>query len=317
MVEGRMNLGFVGIPTFYKVPYQDLEDLDADVAIIGAPFDLGTQFRAGSRFGPRAIRAASTIYSLRGTGYYDFELDTQFLEGVRIVDCGDIDMLHLLWQENLERIQRAVETAVAHGALPVLLGGDHSITAPIVRGLTGKKVYVIQFDAHLDFVDDRLGVRDGHGNGMRRIAEMDHVIGLAQIGIRGPGSSDRSDFDAARQYGSTIIGMREFRRIGVEGVLERIPVADNYYVTIDADAFDAALARGCGSPSVGGLNYYDVVDILYGISKKGEVLGMDFVEVSPQYDHSEVTAQLAARVIMDFLGYIFADRKERGTWNPR
>jgi agmatinase len=172
-------------------------------------------------------------------------------------------------------------------------------------------LYVIQIDAHLDFVDERCGVREGHGNVMRRVAEMRHVKGFAQIGVRGPGSSAPADFVDARRMGSLIVGPRTFRRVGVDGVLARIPGDGRYYVTIDVDAFEAGLAPGSGSPSFGGLDYYEVTDLLRGIAAKGEVVGFDFVEVAPQYDPAEVTAQLASRVILDFLGAIFHERDNR------
>jgi agmatinase len=185
-----MNLPFTGIATFAKVPYApDLATLDADVAVIGAPYDLGTQYRSGTRFGPRGIRNASTLYGMRTPRYYDAEFDEIYLDGVRIVDCGDVDMVHGDSRRCLDNIQAAIGAILARGALPVTLGGDHAVPIPILRaygdaGLTD--ICVVQIDAHLDFVDERLGVREGHGNVMRRIAEMPHTSGLAQIGIRGP-----------------------------------------------------------------------------------------------------------------------------------
>ena len=174
----------------------------------------------------------------------------------------------------------------------------------------------VQLDAHLDFVDERFGVREGHGNVMRRISEMPHVTRIAQIGIRGPGSSDPSDFEDAKRAGNIIIGPREFRRLGTEGVLDRIPDAGRYYVTIDADVFDPFEAPGDGSPSFGGLDYYEVTDVLRGIARKGDVVGFDFVEVAPAYDVSDITGQLAARVILDFLGAIFHERERRTRSEP-
>jgi len=313
MSTDRLNLPFTGIASFCKLPvHTDLDTLNADVAILGAPFDLGTQYRSGARFGPRAIRHASALYALRGVGYYDHEFDTVFLQGVRIVDCGDVDMIHMRPEACLQNIQEAVGKIVTRGALPVILGGDHSVPIPVLRALRDKgPLYLIQVDAHLDFVDERFGVREGHGNIMRRAAEMPHVEGFAQIGIRGPGSSDPSDFADARRMGSLIIGPREIRRRGVEWVLSRIPDGKRYYVTIDIDAFDAGIAPGSGSPSIGGLDYYEVTEILRGVAAKGDVVGFDFVEVAPQYDPTEVTAQLAARVILDFLGAIFHERQKR------
>jgi agmatinase len=316
MGGARLNLPFVGIPTFAKVPlHEDLETLEADVAIIGAPYDLSTQYRSGTRFGPLGIRTGSSIYGLRTVSYYDAEFDEVYLDGVSVVDCGDVDMIHASPEVCLGNIQSTIEQILARGALPVTLGGDHAVPIPIVRAFGNAgfgPMCVVQIDAHLDFVDERFGVREGHGNVMRRISEMEHVGGLAQIGIRGPGSSDPSDFADARAAGSVIIGPREFRRIGVDAVLGQIPAAGQYYVTIDCDGFDPALMPGNGSPSPGGFTYHEVVDLLRGIARKGDVVGFDFVEVAPTYDATEVTQQTAARVILDFLGAIFKERDRRG-----
>jgi agmatinase len=310
VTEERLNLPFTGIATFAKVPHwPDLDALDADVAILGAPYDLGTQVRSGARFGPRGIRNGSAIYGMRTVRYYDAEFDELYLDGVTIVDCGDVDMIHSRPDLCLANIEEAIGTILRRGALPVTLGGDHSVPIPILRAFNNMgPLTVVQIDAHLDFVDERFGVREGHGNVMRRIAEMDHVVGIAQIGIRGPGSSDPGDFEDARRMGSVIVGPREFRRIGVNQVLDRLPVAERCYVTIDCDGFDPALMPGNGSPSPGGFTYHEVVDFLRGIAARSEVVGFDFVEVAPIYDPTEITQQTAARVILDFLGAIFKHR---------
>lgn len=307
----RLNLPFTGIATFAKVPYHpDLDTLDADVAIVGAPYDMGTQVRSGARYGPRGIRNASTIYGMRSVTYYDSEFDEVYLDGVTIVDVGDSDIIHGRPDACLANIQATTEKILARGAMPVTLGGDHAVPIPILRAFRGRgPICVVQIDAHLDFVDNRFGVTEGHGNVMRRILEMDHVSAIAQIGIRGPGSSDPQDFYDAKAMGSEIIGPREFRRIGLDAVIERIPSAPNYYVTMDCDGFDAALMPGTGSPSPGGFNYTEVVDFLRRLAFKGNVVGFDFVEVAPMYDQTEVTGQTAARVILDFLGVIFKSRE--------
>jgi agmatinase len=310
----RLNLGFTGIATFAKVPYHpDLETLDADVAIVGAPYDLGTQARSGARFGPRGIRNASTVYGMRTVAYYDAECDETYLEGVSIVDVGDADMIHASPERCLANVEATTARILAAGAMPVTLGGDHSVPIPILRAFADRgPLVVVQIDAHLDFVDERFGVREGHGNVMRRISEMEHVTGIAQIGIRGPGSSDPSDFVDARRAGSVIVGPRELRRVGVDEVVDRIPEGPQYYVTIDCDGFDAGIMPGTGSPSPGGFQYHEVVDLLRGIARKGDVVGFDFVEVAPMYDQTEVTSQTAARVVLDFLGAIFSERRARG-----
>jgi agmatinase len=314
-MSDRLNLPFTGIATFAKVPYcDDLASLDADVAVLGAPYDMGAQYRSGTRLGPRGIRDASTLYGMRTVTYYDAEFDETYLDGVSVVDCGDVDMIHGSPQRCLANIEADVHTILERGALPVLLGGDHAVTIPALRAFRDHgPVCVVQIDAHLDFVDERFGVREGHGNVMRRASEMAHVSAIAQIGIRGPGSSDPSDFRDAREAGSVIIGPREFRRIGLAAVLDRIPACANYYVTMDSDGFDPALMPGTGTPSPGGFSYHEVVDLVRGIAAKGSVVGFDLVEVSPPYDHTGVTQQTAARVVLDFLGAIFKAREVRAS----
>lgn len=309
--DEKLGLPFTGIATFAKIPYHpDLSTLDADVAIVGAPYDMGTQVRSGTRYGPRSIREASTIYGMRDIRYYDAEFDEIYLEGVSVVDVGDIDMIHGRPDACLDNIEAGIRQIVKRGAMPVTLGGDHAVPIPILRALADQGPFcVVQIDAHLDFVDERFGVRDGHGNIMRRAAEMDHVSGIAQIGIRGPGSSDPSDFEDAKRMGSVIVGPRKFRELGIPEVIDLIPASPRYYVTIDCDGFDPALMPGNGSPSPGGFTYHEVVDFLRALTGKGEVIGFDFVEVAPQYDPTQITQQTAARVVLDFLGAIFKSRQ--------
>ena len=194
------------------------------------------------------------------------------------------------------------------GALPVVLGGDHAVNIPCIRAFSGHgPIHVVQIDAHLDFVDVRHGVREGHGNPMRRAAEQDYVTGLSQIGIRNVSSTAREGYDDARARGSTILSVRQARRLGTEGVLATIPEGARYYVTIDIDGFDPSIAPGTGTPSHGGFLYYEVMELLQGLVKRGSVVGIDLVEVAPAYDPSGMTGFLAAQVLLNFLGYIFAE----------
>ncbi len=279
---------------------------------------MSTQVKPGARYGPRGIRDASAIYALQDGGYYDHEFDEHFLDEVRIVDCGDVDMIHMDPNRCLQNTYDAIREIILKNVLIVVMGGDHAVSIPVVRALKDKgPFHVIQFDAHLDFVDERFGVREAHGNPMRRISEMDHVTGITQIGICGPGSSGRDDFDDARAYGSTIVGPREFRRIGVGNVLAKLPEGCRFYVTIDCDVLDPALAPGNGSPAPGGLDYYELADTLRGIGARGEVIGFDFCEVAPMYDSSGITCQVAARVILDFIGAIFKEKKKRLSLSER
>ncbi len=182
----------MGISTFGKRPYEpDWAALDADVAILGAPFDAGTQWRAGARFGPRGVREASTLFSFGHAGAYDHEDDAIYLPGdVNIVDIGDADIVHTDTEQSHANIEAGVRAILDAGALPVVIGGDHSINIPCIRAFDGQgDIHILQIDAHLDFVDERHGVRHGHGNPMRRAAEQDYVTGLTQVGIRNVSST--------------------------------------------------------------------------------------------------------------------------------
>ena len=295
---GRLNLPFVGIATFAKKPYvADWDTIDADVAILGAPFDAGTQFRAGARFGPRGVREASTLFSFGHAGAYDHEDDATYLpESVRIIDMGDADIIHTDTVNSHANIEYGVRKALAAGALPVTIGGDHSINIPCVNAFDDQgPIHILQIDAHLDFVDERHGVRNGHGNPMRRAAEKPYVTGLTQLGIRNVSSTAREGYEAARAMGSDILSVRQIRALGVATVAERVPKGARLYVTIDIDAFCPSIAPGTGTPSHGGFLYYEVLELLQAVAKTHEIIGIDLVEVAPDYDHSGSTTVLAAQ----------------------
>jgi len=310
--QGRLDLPFVGIATFGKYPYvQDWQAIDADAAILGAPFDFGTQWRAGTRFGPRAIRAASTLFSFGHGGAYDHEDDVTYLPAgkVRIVDIGDADIVHTDTNKSHANIEYGVRQILKSGALPVILGGDHSISIPCINAFDEQDpVHLVQIDAHLDFVDERHGVRFGHGNPMRRAAEKGYVTGLSQIGIRNVSSTARQGYEDARRMGSDIMSVRQFRKLGVEQVLARIPSGVRYYVTIDIDGFHPSIAPGTSTPSHGGFLYYEILELLAGFATQGTIVGIDLVEVAPDYDHTGTTAILAAQILMNTIGRIMHAR---------
>ena len=310
--KGRLNLPFVGHCTFGKQPAcLDWDAIDADVAVLGAPFDMGTQYRAGARFGPRSIREASTLFSFGHGGAYDFEDDVTYMprDKVTLVDIGDADIIHTDTIQSHDNIELGVRKILKAGALPVTLGGDHSVHIPCIRAFDDQPpVHIIHIDAHLDFVDERHGVRYGHGNPLRRASEMAHVTGFTQMGIRNVSSSNREDYEAARAAGSDILSVRDVRRLGTEGVLARIPEGVRYYATVDVDGFDPSIAPGTGTPSHGGFQYYEVLEIFQGLAKKGDIVGIDFVEVAPDYDQSGSTAFLAAQFLLNVLGFIFHEQ---------
>lgn len=310
--SGRLNLPFVGISSFGKSTIcLDWDAIDADVAVLGAPFDFGTQWRSGARFGPRAIREASTLFSFGHAGAYDHEDDATYLEAdkVRIVDIGDADIVHTDTVKSHANIEFGVRKILAAGALPVVLGGDHSINIPCVNAFSESgPIHIVQIDAHLDFVDERHGVRFGHGNPLRRAAEKSYVTGLTQLGIRNVSSTAREGYEDARKMGSDILSVRQVRKLGTEAVLARIPEGQRYYVTIDIDGFDPSIAPGTGTPSHGGFIYYEVMELLAGLVKRGQVVGIDLVEVAPDYDHTGTTAILAAQLLLNFIGRIMHAR---------
>ncbi|NBB70667.1 MAG: agmatinase [Alphaproteobacteria bacterium] len=311
--SGRLDLPFVGPATFAKAPVvTDWDRLDADVAVLGAPFDMGTQYRSGARMGPRGIRQASTLFTFGHAGAYDHEDDVTYLprERVQLVDAGDVDIVHTDSVTSLANVEDGVRALLNRGALPVVLGGDHAVTAPAIAAFSEHgPIHVVQFDAHLDFVDERMGVRFGHGNCMRRAAEMDHVAGLTQLGIRGVSSTAKDGYDAARAMGSSILSVRHVRDLGTDAVLARIPEGARYYVTIDVDGFDPSIAPGTGTPSHGGFTYYEVLELLQGLAGRGEIVGLDLVEVAPPYDPGEVTQILAAQLLLSTLGFVLHARE--------
>ncbi len=307
-----LNLPFTGICTFGKYPVcADINLLDADVAVIGVPNDMGTQWKSGARMGPRGIREGSTLYSFGLNGAYDIEKDITYL-GPRwkVVDCGDVDMVHGDMMQCHENTEEAIRKIVSKGAMPVVLGGDHSITIPVGKALEELgPFHVIQIDAHLDWADHRSGQRYGHGSCIRRLSEMDHVQKIFQFGIRGISSSLKEDVDAAREYGSVILSPRQIRKMGIERVIELLPEGEKYYITLDIDGLDPSVAPGTGTPSPGGFIYDEVNELLEGIAKRGKVIGFDLVEVAPPYDPAGMTGQVGARLALDLLSFVLKEKE--------
>lgn len=308
----KVNLPITGICSFAKYPIvTDWDTLKADIAVLGVPYDAGVGFLSGTRLGPRRIREVSTHYGRGDAGFYDPERDEVYLAAPwRIVDCGDADIITGDIEASFENIESAVRTIVEKGAIPAVMGGDHSISIPVARALDSLgPLTVVHFDAHLDWSLGPGNQRLGNGSPMRKMSEMKHIKHMVQIGPRGLGSSRKEDFEVARAYGSDIITAREARNLGVEGLMARIPDSERYYVTIDIDVLDISLAAGSGSPSPGGFSYNELNLFLEALAQKGDIVCFDFVEVAPQYDHTETTTRVAAMTMLSFMGYILK-RKE-------
>ena len=310
--QGRLNLPFVGICTFGKYPYiEDWNKIEADIAVLGAPFDAGSQFRSGARMGPRGIREASTLFSFGHGGAYDHEDDIAYLpaDTTRIVDIGDADIIHTDTIKSHDNIELGVKKILEAKAIPLVLGGDHSINIPCINAFKDEDpIHIIQIDAHLDFVNERHGVRLGHGNPMYRASEKEYVSGMTQIGIRNVSSTAREGYIEAKKRGSQIISVRQFRKIGIEQILNTIPKNIRYYLTIDIDAFDPSIASGTGTPSHGGFYYYEILEFIDGLTKQGNIVGLDLVEVAPDYDITNSTSTLAAQLLMNIMGRLLYNR---------
>lgn len=313
-VRTAVNCAPTGIATFAKTAFcTNIRKTNAHVAIIGAPYDIGIQGRSGTRLGPRGIRVASTRFSYRSGGTYDHERRTSYMDTDRwlVEDCGDADYIPGDLQGTFENLTEAIRILISRGALPVVLGGDHSITYPALLGMEAAgPFHIIHFDAHLDWTQSVGGQKYSNGSPMRNAAALPYVKHIIHIGIRGLGSSGPSDFADAEANGDDIFSVKDVRRFGTEKIFESIAPGEKVYVTFDIDAMEAALAPGTGSPMFGGFWYEETVDMLEVLAKRFQVVGLDMVEVAPQYDEpGGNTCYLAARLISDLLGFVLKRRE--------
>jgi agmatinase len=314
----RMDLPFVGLATFAGQPAcTDWDRLDgADVTVLGIPIDTASSYRVGTRFGPRAIREMSMFHGFGPEGVFDFEDEVTYLsaEEVRIVDAGDSDVIYADTKRSLANAELAVRALLDAKTMPYILGGDHAITMATIAAYSNEKpIHIVHLDAHFDFIDARNGITWGHGSPMRRASEMTHVKGITTLGPHNMAAVSRKDYEAAKAYGTHVVSLRKFRTIGPKAALAHIADGERVYVSIDIDSFDPSIAPGTATISHGGFTYYEAKELLREVARRFEVVGVDFVEVSPPYDPSGITALLAARTSLDFIGSIFerANRKGR------
>jgi agmatinase len=298
-----------GTPTFLGVPAcTDLDALDADVAVIGVPhgvpYDLANM-QGPSAGAPRAVREQSLRYAGEVWTNWDFTFGGPLFNGVplRIVDCGDVVMRPGDFAGNSARTTAAIAAILDRGAFPLVLGGDHAIPIPVMRAFDGRgDLCVVQFDAHIDWREERLGVREGLSSIMRRGSELECVTAMAQIGMRGIGSARREEVEAALAWGSVIVPAADLHRDGPEAVLARIPAADRYYITLDMDGMDPAIAPGVNDPSYGGITYDEATALMRGLAARGRIAGFDLVEIVPAADVRDLTSYLGARLALNLLG---------------
>lgn len=305
-----MSLPFTGIATFAKVPLYDTADPSAPhAALLGIPYDEGTTNLSGARLGPRAIRDASTQYAFykRGRGYHDLEADRPMLADLELRDAGDVEVVPMRPEETQARIVRSVRGLADRGILPVCLGGDHSITFPIVRALAEAggaqgPLHVVQVDAHLDFVDRLDGSHLTHASPMRRISELPQVRGWAQIGARSIVSTGE-DLRAARAFWAHLVPGDRVAAGSME--VPPPPRGSRLYLSFDIDVLDPAVAPGTGFAEPGGMAFREAAALVRRVVGWGRLVGMDVVEVNPALDPSRRTALTAARLILEALAARF------------
>ncbi len=299
--------------TFFDAPLcEDLDALDAHVAFVGMPFDQGTFGRPGARFGPDALRDARGYsyigyggmeFDRHAAGYFSSDRQAVLLEGVTMADCGNITVVPSDVLDNFQKLTNVVEKIASKKSMPVVVGGDHAITFPAVRGLSAfEPLDIVHFDAHMDYTHETQGVLYTHGSPIRRCRELPFVQNISSIGIR---KESRAVYDEAIADCNLVITTQGFRKLGAEAAMDLVPPSENLYVTIDIDVLDPSHAPGTGTPEVGGIYYEELRDALAHLARSHRITAFDIVEVAPPYDHADITAMVAARLTIDFLSEIF------------
>lgn len=304
---------FAGINTFMKAPYcEDIHNVgNYDAAVIGVPFDGGTTYRPGARFGPQGVRRISALYTP-----YNFEIGVDLREQMTLCDAGDVYTIPANIEKTFDQISRAIGHVFSSGALPIIIGGDHSIGFATVRGIaehTDKNIGIIHFDRHADIQEKDLDERM-HTTPWYHATNLPNVKAknLVQIGIGG-WQVPREAVKVARERDTTILSMHDVVSLGLEKVAEiALDVAwegcDAVYISLDIDSVDAGFVPGTGWPEPGGFLPREILHLLGLVVKEG-ICGMEVVEVSPPYDVSDITSLLAMRSIVDVLGTVVAHGK--------
>jgi agmatinase len=311
---GPAPLPFVGIPSFLRSKaVGPEEDFEADIAVIGAPTDEGSPYLPGSRFGPRALREHSLRFVSAAPGFFDpnrqrVYLGRQMREGL-IVDLGDAEIVATNPAGSFDSITSLTARALDKGAIPVVLGGDHAISYPVVRAFQ-RDQHVVHFDAHLDYMPFVHGTSMTNAHAFRHIAHMPQVKGLMQVGIRSLRNTEIM-WNDTRSDGNTVVTMAKFRELGAEAVAQLLPRGVDCYVSVDLDAMDLALVPGCVSAEPEGLSYAELRDTLVAIAERTRIVGFDLVELNPMLDvGTGITGYLGAHTIVEFLGHL-CDHQEQ------
>ena len=304
-VSGKLVPRYAGPSTFARIP--ELRDVDScDVAIIGVPFDAGTSYRPGARFGPQAVRQASR--QLR-TNYHP-SYDVEPFKVQQVADAGDITCNPFNIDEAIKQIEDGATDLLNKVGSIVTIGGDHTIALPLLRAVNkkcGQPVALVHFDAHLDTWDTYFGAPYTHGTPFRRAREEGLFLDDASmhVGIRGPLYS-RDDLKEDEDLGFKIIHCDDFQTQSIDQIVKRIRdrVGDNpLYLSIDIDVLDPAHAPGTGTPEIAGMTSREMLNVLRGLSGMN-LVSADVVEVAPAYDHAELTSTAAATIVYELINII-------------
>lgn len=304
---------YAGINTFLKAPYaEDVTEVkDYDATVLGIPFDGGTTYRAGTRFGPQGVRKISALYTP-----YNYEMGVDLREQMTLCDAGDVFTIPANIEKTFDQISRAVSHVASSGSLPIMIGGDHSIGFPCVRGIaecTSKKIGIVHFDRHADIqekdLDERMHTTPWfHSTNLPNVPAKN----LVQIGIGG-WQVPREAVKVARERETNIITMGDMEKMGIDKTVEMaLEMAwdgvDMVYLSFDIDSIDCGFVPGTGWPEPGGFLPREALGLVSKVAAEG-ICGMELVEIAPPYDQSEITALMGTRVIVDVLGSLVASGK--------
>ncbi|MGE4252568.1 MAG: arginase family protein [Parvibaculaceae bacterium] len=314
--------------TFFGAPQcSSLDDFNAQVAIAGVPYDQGSlipHIRTGQAQGPRAVRENPTFFyggnpfdgppdpTKPSEGFYSIDDEKQFLRGVTIADIGDIVVTPGDLRRFINTASTVASRIAAKKAVFVGVGGDHSITFPLVRGMEPwGELDVVHFDAHYDIRDEVVGQRYSHSSTISRIAELPFVGNITQLGMRNMGAL--TSLEQVKKIGTKVVTARQMRELGAAAAVEKhVPASKNIYVTIDTDFFDWSTAPGTTLPEPGGFTLLEMRECMKVLARKGNIVGFDIVCLNPLLDtafYGGITIRLASYLIAYFLGYIFDGRR--------
>jgi agmatinase len=311
---------FAGLP-----PCKDIAGLSADIAIIGIPH--GSSYSVGlpsySVNAPTAIRKASERYG-KMLDHYDFDLGGPLLDNreIRVFDCGDVPGDPSDPIGNHRRSEEKIRSIIDAGAVPIVLGGDDSVTIPYLRAFKDKGAFtVVQIDAHIDWRHEVNGITEGPSSPMRRASEMPWIGSMIQVGIRGIGSARAEEVEAAKAYEARIITAKNVHDGGIDQILTLVPEGSPCLLTIDCDGLDSSIMPAVNTPMPGGLSYPQIVDLLHGLTKKANVCGFNLVEFVPEKDTHGLSALTAARIVFNMIGALvrstfFCSRTDLKRLNP-